>query len=142
MKPPVSGFCVYTIAQTSKLKEKEKENGGKGNLTEHKNWATARKLLLEAKAKGEAMFIVFAPAEDTRELIFWARLDDIRIQSVEKQTTTTYDFSGLTAFPKPVPKKKSLVLRSSGRNISASFIRPYAICKTPKFLLDRLKQKH
>ncbi len=88
------------------------------------------------------MFIVFAPAEDTRKLIFWARLDDVRIQSGEKQTTTTYNFSGLTAFTSLIPRKNSLVLRSNGRNISAGFIRPYAICRTPKFLIDKFKQKH
>ncbi|MGE0132009.1 MAG: hypothetical protein AB7U82_28340 [Blastocatellales bacterium] len=138
-EPSICDFCIYTIAHTSKLNEIFEKKNGKGSLTERKKWVMAQRLLSGAKRNQEQMYVVFASAEECDDLIYWAKLEDVNIEADgNDRSTTIYCFSNLTPFPSPFPKKISLILRS-GNSISNGFIRPYAICRTPKSLLGKNK---
>ncbi len=139
-EPSIYDFCIYTIAHTDKLNDIFERKNGKGRLIERKKWATAQRLLSDSKRNHKQMYVVFASAEQTEDLIYWAKLEDIKIEADgNNDLATTYRFSGLTPFSTPLPKKSFLVLKSNGRSISTGFIRPYAICRTPSFLLDEIK---
>jgi hypothetical protein len=138
-KKQIFGFCVYTITKSSNLKKREQKNRIEP-ITEQKNWVTAKRLLAEARQNNKEMIIIFAAAEDTRHLIYWAKLNRVKIESDENdKLTTTYWFSDLTPFSAPLPRKTSLILKQSGKPVSKGFIRPYAICRTTKLLLDKIK---
>lgn len=124
---PSTDSCIYTIAQSEKPHGIYKR-GGKGTLTEKKEWPTAKKLLDEATKEEKKLLVFFAPAEDTRELIYYATLETIDFDG----DGTTYAFQELTPYQK---LKTSLVVVSTRKPLDADFIRPYAICKTPSELL-------
>ena len=100
-------------------------------LTERKAWTTGRLLWDQAQRSSELMPAVFSTAEDERGLIYWATIHDIVIAE-DRKTTCTY--SQLRAIIPP-RQKSSLRLRSTGQPLSEDFIRPYAICHTPAFLI-------
>ena len=77
------------------------------------------------------MPVVFSGAEDDTGLIYWAIIDDIRIDEINRTTTCTYsDLKPIT----PARPKSSLRLKTGNRPLSENSIRPYAICYTPAFL--------
>ncbi len=131
---PVSRFCVYTIRHTNDLDAAYRQ-GGDGAFTENTTWKTGRALFLEAQRHREAMPVIFASAEGTDRLIYYAMLSDVRIEETDPDAaTTTYRFTGLTPIEQHLPLR-SLTLRSTGRPLSDNYIRPYSICFTPDFLL-------
>ena len=75
------------------------------------------------------MFILFGDAAYGGELIYWGILVDIKL----KDATTEYTVKALKRLPKGHTPQE-LELRSTGKRIAPNFIRPYAICHTPKFL--------
>ncbi len=119
--------CIYTIVHSARL-NKVYSQGGSDEFAEKKVWATAKKLLAQARREEKDLLIFFAPAEDTGELIYRAKLEAVKIDA----NSTTYSFSGLTPYDET---KTSLVVVSTGKPLHADFIRPYAICKTPEDLL-------
>ncbi len=123
-KRPALDTCIYTIVHTDKLDEVYRQ-GGSGKFTEKKEWPTAKKLLVQAQREGKKLLIFFAPAEATAELIYYAKLEAIDIDT----NGTTYEFSELTPYDEP---KTSLVVVSTDKPLHVDFIRPYAICKTPE----------
>ena len=127
-------YCVYTIKHSDDL-AKAVEKGGKGKYTESKPWRMAEKLFAQAKKEGFILPVIFAFAERTRKVRCWARITDIKIaQATDGTVKTTYSFDKLTVFPDK-RYKKNLVLKSTGKNISSNYIRPYAICVTPEYIL-------
>jgi hypothetical protein len=135
-KKPVSPVCIYTIVHTNKL-ERFFRQERRGEIAENKKWATANRLLQEARHNKMRMLVIFAAAERTRDLIYYATLEAIRIRNKDSgRAVTTFRFSNLTAFEDPKPKKTSLIVKSTGRAIPDGHIRPYVICKTPKSLVD------
>jgi hypothetical protein len=131
----VSPVCVYTIVHTNKL-DKLYRDGGNGQIEEKRNWASAHRLLQEAKRSDMKMLIVFAAAEYTSDLLYYANLEAIKIdKSNPKSPVTTLEVSKLTPFEEPKPNKTSLMVKSTGRAIPEGQIRPYVICKTPRELM-------
>lgn len=126
-------YCVYTIVHSHKL-HAAYENGGKGVFKEDTNWKSGVELLQESKEENQILPIIFAAAEWTSKLLYWACIVDIKIeQPSEKSFKTTYKFEALKRIGKG-HTKSDLILRSSGKNISEGYIRPYSICRTPDFL--------
>lgn len=77
------------------------------------------------------MPVIFASADVTDGLIYYAMLSSVEIDEVV--STTRYEFTDLT----PIHGEyllSSLRLRSTNRPLSDDFIRPYAICHTPFFI--------
>lgn len=130
-KKPVSPVCVYTIVHTDRL-ENLFLNGRHGEIAENRNWATANRLLQEAQRNNMRMLVIFAAAEHTGDLIYYANLEAIKIHKKDSSSAvTTFRVSDLTPFEDPKPKKTSLIVKSTDRAIPDGHIRPYVICKTP-----------
>ena len=111
-------------------------NGGNGTFSEKKKWKTGYSLFLEAKENKTRMPIIFSAAENNNGLIYFAFLESINIEKKKtKAFETTYCFSDLTEMKVAKPLS-SLVLRSSSKPLSDNYIRPYAICHTPDFLVN------
>ena len=75
------------------------------------------------------MPIVFGDSTDCSRLTHWAILQDIELS----EHGTKYTVSPLHAI-RGKRSPQNLTLRSTGKKIGKGFIRPYAICKTPKFI--------
>ena len=87
--------------------------------------------ILEAKKHGQRMPVIFASADVTDKLLYYAVLSNLVID--EASSTTSYQFNHL----QPVKGDfllSSLRLRSTNRPLSDNYIRPYAICHTPSFI--------
>jgi len=126
----LSNCCIYTMLHSNTLDRQAAEDDGH-SLTEHKVWKTGHQLWVEAKRSGERMPIVFSGADRATGLFYWANIDDIQIDYEKRQTTCRY--SGLREIS-PSRPLSALRLRSGNRQLSDSYIRPYAICLTPSFL--------
>lgn len=122
-----SEHCIYTIRHSDDLEECY-ATGGRGQFEERREWKTGKRLLDDAHRSGLRLPIIFAPAENTRRLFAWALLDDIL-----PGPTTRYSFSELRLLADR-PAKSTLKTRD-GKCLSQSFIRPYAICETPGYLV-------
>lgn len=129
-RKPISPFCIYTIRSRRDLDETYLRNG-KGEFTENKTWKTGWKLFQEAKRSGQRMPVIFASAEVTDKLIYYALLNDIEID--ETNYTTRYEFTQLEKVKGDLPLS-TLRLRSTNQPLSENYIRPYAICLTPSFI--------
>lgn len=124
MATSFTDLCVYTIKDSADLVA-----GRSDTFHEKRPWVTARRLLVEAERRGESVAVVFAPANTTDYLVGWAVLKDIQITP----DGTDYTFANLRKFKKPLQPKTALRKRN-GEPLSQNFIRPYAICRKPKFL--------
>jgi 5-methylcytosine-specific restriction endonuclease McrA len=89
---------------------------------------TGRKLLDEARALGVELPLVFAQYES---LSFWAVATDI----VVHEKTTEYRFRDLRKLSGY--ERSDLVLCETNEPLPNSFIRPYALIRTPNFLNRR-----
>jgi hypothetical protein len=124
MATSFASLCVYTIKHSDDLVA-----GRSDTFHERRPWAAAKRLLDDAERCGESVAVVFAEAENTDKLVAWAVLKEIQITP----DGTDYTFSKLTRFKKPLRPKTDLRKRN-GEQLSGNFIRPYAICRKPKFL--------
>jgi len=129
-KADVFGTCVYTIHRPEALEEASRSDAASAWLRENRRWASVPGLLQEAWRRGQILKVLFADARDTRSVIFSADLDAV----VLDEKGTRFRFRNM----RPVRRmaKHSLILDRSGRRLAANFIRPYALCRTPKPLLD------
>jgi hypothetical protein len=121
----LSEFCVYTIRHKDWLEKAIA--GGVGEGDEKKQWVTAGRLFGD---RGQcAMAILFGDASDCEKLICWAILTQIQYNN----EGTSYSFENAKRLRGR--KTQQLRLRSSRNMIAPNFIKPYAICYTPDFLL-------
>jgi len=119
--------CVYTMRHSDDL-EAAYGSGGKARWHENRGWKTGRKLL-ETRSPDESVPVIFSAAERDSALIFYARLGAVEVD----ESGTTYQISGLRRLEEARPLS-SLIVVSSGTPLPDSYIRPYAICRTPPFL--------
>jgi hypothetical protein len=126
----LTDLCVYTIKHSDDLRA-TLAKGRRDTYTERKKWVRARELLDEAKRAGKRLPVIFAPAEGTFHLFAWALLDEII-----PDKTSSYTFSELRLLD-PQPHKSTLKKASDGEPLAEWFIRPYAICRTPDYLMEQ-----
>src|SRR6266404_6196161 len=127
--PMLTDLCIYTIKHSDDLRAALAASG-RGTFSERKKWVRAKRLLEQAKRAGKHLPLIFAPAEGTFHLFGWAVLDE-----VVADDTSTYTFSELRLFD-PQPQKSTLKKASDGEPLGKWFIRPYAICQTPDYLVE------
>jgi len=128
MDHALSKFCIYTIVHRDRLDQGAKSRKP-ATFPERKAWVTGSKLWQQASINGQGMPVLFADAAYGGPLLYWGLLTDVRIGS----SGTTYTVDRLREVRgKHVPQE--LILRSTGKKIARNYIRPYAICGTPKFL--------
>ena len=123
---PLFESCVYTIALPWRLVEASRDGT---SLREGRRWVTGRQLLREAGKTGANLPVVFADSRDCSKLIAWSLLSEIKVGP----SNTRYKIEGLWALSRKRPQ--DLRLNRSGKHIAKDFIRPYALCHTPKFLI-------
>ena len=125
-----SEYCVYAIVERKKLDHDFKRQVS-CSYKEGKPWATAASLLENSRLKKCNMPVLFGNADDCSQLSHWGLLTDVRVNDGKSEYTVDRlrKIGG-----NPVPQ--DLVLRSTGRNIAPHFIKSYAICNTPSFLLE------
>lgn len=129
-EPPLSEFCIYTIRHPEEL-ESARDAGYSIAWEEKKRWAQGVRLLEQACRENTRLPLLFGDATNCSLLTHWAVIQDIHLLP----TGTKYTFSP----PKRIPGRHSpqeLALQSTGELIAEDFIKPYAICKTPRFLHD------
>ncbi len=132
---PVAPLCVYTITHGDRLRYFY-NLGGLGELSEGKRWVRAEALLAAAREFGMRFLVLFAAAEDPRQIIYFARLDSIRLHEISGRAIgTDYTFSELTSLRKAQLFKTSLINEATRRPIPPGYMRPYLICRTPDSLL-------
>ena len=127
--------AVYTILQSEKL-HKAYRAGRRIEFSEGKAWQRASELLGEARERDLILPIVFAPGERTRDLIYYGHIDDLTVLSEpdSEGNRTHVVVTNLVRIKPPRPRKMDLTVVSTNRGIPSGYIRPYVICKTPKFL--------
>ena len=130
MSQGLSPFSIYTIRHQRDLDEAYRR-GGDGGFTENTTWKTGQKLFLEAKKNNQRMPVIFASADITDKLVYYAMLSNVEVD--ETDSTTKYEFTDLKQITGDLPLS-SLKLRSTNRPQSDDYIRPYAICHTPSFI--------
>jgi hypothetical protein len=123
-----SQICIYTIAQRTKLAEAA-SRPMPAAFSETKPWVMGFRLWRQAKDNDIEMPIVFGDAVDCSKLIYWGILKDVIIDG----KSTNYSVDRLQRV-RGCRRPQDLRLRSTGAQIAAHFIRPYAICQTPEFL--------
>ena len=122
--------CVYTIVHKDILAEAARK-GGPSTFTENKPWVTGFARWQRALKDGLSMAVLLGDATDCSKLIYWGILTKIQIG----EEGTNYTVDHLRRFAKQ-RKPQELVLRKSGKNIAPNFIRPYALCRTPSFIVE------
>jgi hypothetical protein len=136
MNQQLAPHCIYTMRSSTDL-DACFRGGGAGSFTENKKWTTGSKLFGAGLAAGEHMPILFAAAERDSGLIYWAVLSDVVVDDGDPGQgigpSTTYSLAQLAPIT-PSKRLSDLRLLSSGKPLSDSFIRPYAICHTPSFV--------
>lgn len=135
---PITGYlfhsCIYTIRHSQELVAAY-AHGGTHEFVENKGWVSGKSFLVEARTKGRPLPIVFGPAEAVTGLIYAAIVTDIQIRESESGSETLCRYEHLTPLKPPLPLG-SLWVINKGSPLDASFIRPYALCRTPEFLHD------
>ena len=130
----LSQFCIYTMRHSKDL-AKAYQEGTPQEFCENKKWTTGMRLFLEAQRHDLKMPILFAAADVTSGLIYYAILDELSIdESNLEKPLTRYRFSGLTPI-EGNPPLSALTLKNTNKRLSGNYIRPYAICYTPAFIL-------
>lgn len=120
---PLAAYCIYTVRHSDELR-RQAAQGSRHSLTERNVWKTGSKLWSEAERSGERMPLVFSGADDETGLFYWVIINDIKIDYENRSTTCSYtDLRDIN------PR------RDGKRPLSDDYIRPYAICKTPGFLV-------
>ena len=122
---PLADETVYTIATPERLVASADDAN---EMFERKRWTSAAKIHCSAKMREQNVPIVFADARDCSQLIAWSVLLDVTIE----ETGTRYRIGPLLSVPRSRPQ--DLQLLSTGKRIAEGFIRPYALCRTPRFL--------
>ena len=126
--------CIYTMRKRDNL-DFIYRSGGAGTFSENKIWKTGYSLFMQAKEQQEKMPILFSAADESSGLIYYALLKSITINEERGIYRTTYSFSHLTPLTDAHPRS-SLVLLRTDKPLSNSYIRPYAVCRTPDWLKE------
>jgi predicted HNH restriction endonuclease len=102
--------------------------GGSGKFPINQRWVFAKKLLDQSRVNGQRVPILFAPAEQTRFVTGWAVLRSVEVN----RKSTDVPFENFRLLKTTI--RKSRLKKSDGTSLNLNFIRPYAICATPKIL--------
>lgn len=122
--------CVYTIVSADRLADAE-ERGGAVTFREARPWVTGLALWNQAQNAGLKMPVLLGDASKTNRLLCWGVLTNVKLS----KGGTEFTVDRIRRLPRGHTPQE-LVLRSSGKRIAPNFIRPYAICRTPKFVAE------
>ncbi len=125
----LSAECVYTIVHPEILAAAAHEGQPK-TFIERKAWTTGLHLFRKAQAEGLGMPVLLGDAADCNRLLYWGLLADLTV----RDKFTHYTVERVRRL-RQLHAPQELILLSTRKNIAANFIRPYALCQTPEFLV-------
>lgn len=131
MGRPLAESCLYTILHPDALAHAAQLRGPSTFVVKQR-MVTAEALFETAQKAGRDFAVLFGDAADCTRLIYRGRLAAVSLPPEADDTHYTVD--SVTPLP-PGHSPQELVLESTGETIAPSFIRPYAICRTPSFLV-------
>ena len=122
--------CAYTIKHSRTLQQLHNCSTARHTFdTKQQPWATIQHLLNDERQAGRIVPVLFARAEQTDKVVAMADL-----VSVKTGASNSFCFTNFRYLDQPI-RKETLKL-ANGRKLSRHFIRPYAICMTPKHLMQ------
>ena len=128
MKHDLCEFCISTIVERRRLEDFALK--GRGKFTEGREWKTGKRLFEESRKAGTSLPVILSDAAyNSERLLLWGILQKIEMHDDQ----TIVQLSDIQRI-RGNHGRQELTLRSSGKLIKPNFIRPYAICHTPKFL--------
>jgi hypothetical protein len=130
---PLADVCIYTIVSPEKLEGAVRE---RQPISEQTRWVSGQRHLQQARAEERVLPVIFADARECSKLIAWSTLDDLEDLVVAEMST---GFRIRKLYSVGSAKRKSLIVLSPGVPLPVGHIRPYVICKTPKFLISFAK---
>ena len=126
--------AVYAIATPERIQAACRGDRPSERLTDRKRWVTARRLFLKAGELGLDVAILFADARHCERLVYWAVLRELDIDD----GGTRYRFARRREIAGHATQE--LVLARTHHPIAEGFIRSYAICETPPFVLEEMSR--
>ena len=133
MSKPIAIRCVYTILHGDRLAEAARLRGP-STFAIGQRWVTGHELFQAALADGQEMPILFGDATDCSRLVYWGLLQRIDVGDED----THYTVFPIHEF-RTLHRPQDLVLDTTGQAIAEGFIRAYAVCRTPDFLLTEVR---
>ena len=148
----VHPLCL-AVAVDGKALDRLLEEGEVGGYRDRHPWYVAADLLNTAREYGQQLFILLASGASLR-LTHWAEVIDIEVYHVasDRQTRLSLGQSGrvsplfeelesVTLAPShwQLEREQQEGLRVRRVHLDSHWIRPYAICETPAFLLATSK---
>lgn len=130
MSRPLAETCLYTILHPDALAHAANLRGPSTFVVKQR-MVTAGARFREAGA-GRDFVVLFGDAADCTRLIYRGRL--VAVSLPPEADDTHYTVDSVAPLP-PGHSPQELILESTGEPIAPNFIRPYAICRTPIFLL-------
>jgi hypothetical protein len=130
-------FAIYTITHSSGLARAARASSRTIRFTEHSPWQTGARLLEQAREQEQQVAVVFAAAELVEGVTHWGVLQNL----VVFKDPAGRPISDVTvAQVRRLPRRHALNelrLKSTGRALADTYIRPYAIIHVPGFLTNR-----
>jgi hypothetical protein len=127
-------YAIYTILHPDIMKTMASQSKPV-SLKETKRWVTGGKLFHDACRAGQVMAIIFADATNCSRVLYWGKLDRLKVTT----EGTQYSVTNLT--PLVHRTTQDCVLKSTNTPIAKGFIRPYAIVHTPVYIGTRSKRR-
>jgi hypothetical protein len=124
----MAAHCIYTIRHSNLIRRFFESAGPFSIDTKKKSWTSGKELIADARRQGKVPILLFAPAEDTTDVVAYGELVSIKIGRRNLCT-----FKNVRYLPKAF--KKSQLRKRNGEMIPRDFIRDYAICRTPPLSL-------
>ncbi len=116
--------CIYTIRHSDAIRKFSLSAGSYTISTKQKPWTSAKTIIADARKQNKVVALLFAPAEDTTNVVACADL-----LSVKTGNTNTCTFANVRYLSPPI--KKTKLKKRNGTKLDIDFIREYAICQTP-----------
>lgn len=137
MSKAIYPVSVYTVRRKKDL-DQWASAGVAFTFRENKRWVSMAAHLERATNADAALPILFAAGESIDGVIYEGRLTRL-VLSEARSDDAEFSEITVTSLRRIRPKRplSDLRLISTGRPLSDSFIRPYAICHTPSFVLER-----
>jgi hypothetical protein len=117
-------YCVYTIRHSSVIKKFSLSEGPHTIDTKKKPWTGAEQMIADALKKDRVVPLLFAPAEETTNVVACADLLSVKTGRTNKCTFWKVRYLS-------PPMKKTQLKKRDGARLDINFVRDYVICQTP-----------
>lgn len=142
-------YCLAVAVNEGVLK-RLREEGEVGGYRDAHPWYVAADMLRDARERGERLYLLLAAGAPLR-LSHWAEISDIEVHSIATTRETRVqlartgpvsplfeELESVTLAPSQwqLERERREGLRARRVRLDAAWLRPYAVCETPAFLLQ------